>query len=139
MNMKTRKRFQVSLFVVALCAFCFRAGERHTQAANEPAACPSGCKEVYAWWSGADAFSVEKSGTTVIDATTHTTTALTLFTPIPGTGTPKAAAGGADAWKFTTFNLMCGKANGQWQSPQEVTPTGVGISQGALSTRRTCQ
>ncbi len=137
--MTTRKSFLAMLFIVSAFCFCFRAGERHTQAANEPAPCPSGCKEVYAWWTGADAFSVEKTGTTAITANTHTTTAWTLFTPIPGTGTPKAAAGGADAWKFTTFNLMCGKANGQWQSLQEVTPTGAGIFQGALSTRRTCQ
>jgi hypothetical protein len=140
------ERYLATLLVAAACGFGFRAGERNAGAANNPPQCPSGCKEVYAWMTGLGTSSHEKTGTTAatFGANSHTTSALTLYTPVPVAGTPTAVEGGADKWDYANGNNpMCGVIpglfNGELPTPQEVTPLGNATLVGPLLNRKTCQ
>jgi len=112
----------------ALSGFCFRMGESYVSA--QPPPCPNyACKDVYAWWTNGNPGGNQCSAVSGLgDPKTHTThanpgifaTSSNGQMPIITTTNP------IDRLTYSTHNPTCGKnAQGQWQTPQEVVPTGV--------------
>lgn len=123
-------RFQI-LLLTSCCAVFFGFGKagRDAKAAaiGVPTACPQWqCKTVQAIWFAnanvATAFFV--SGTN--GATSSSDGWQSIFSQTSVEQLPLQAQNGLyDAYDYPSCNPMCGKdQNGNWQAPQEVSPTG---------------
>jgi hypothetical protein len=130
------------LLVGTMCGLCLHTGERQARAVPNP--CNSGCKILYAWWpnggplTGTKVYAVEVTGTVTAGPGTHTTTALpSAFATVLSPGNYARTANNFDRWIYPTSTGTCFKG-GLWQSPQEVTPGGVGAFDIAIS-QATCQ
>lgn len=125
------------LVAAALCGFFFRLGEQPVGA--QLPTCPRhDCKDVYGWWingtpGGNQCFVAKETGTQ-----TNTTHALLQVYATASSGTtPANNLGTYDRHIFSNCFATCGQVNGQWQSPQEVTPTGTSRLDGNR-TRQVC-
>lgn len=131
------------LFLVALCAFTFRFGERDVRAAEKvPNACPLGCRDVYAWWNGTDCYGAEIQGTTTPAVNTRSTYAPggNLAATAVNNLTPTNTTLMVDKWSYADFTKTCGKNGDQWQLPQEVSPIGAPKAiMNPTITQKTCQ
>jgi hypothetical protein len=127
----------VLVVAAAACGFFFRLGER-SAVAQGVALCPQHtCKDVYGWWL--DVLGTQCYAAKVKNETTNTTNAIPGIYATASTGqAPLVAAGSFDRWTYPTHNKTCGQVNGQWQSPQEVTPTGEGELEAQNRGRNVC-
>jgi hypothetical protein len=115
------------VLVAVLCGFSFRFGERSVEAQIFPPPCPQhDCKGVYGWWIQGSPGGTQVAAAKVSGTQTNTSQAvIQIYATVSNEQLPTANLGTYDRHYFPTSVGTCFK-NNQWQSPQEVVPTGTG-------------